>query len=84
MQQILDREEAGVLEIGGTTRPDALQELQGRGEHIVCHGSRRPSRCQGGLLNDDGLTPLDENLANARGQFERIIETDAGRLLRRA
>ena len=38
MQQILDREEAGVLEISGTTRPDALQELQGRGERIVCHG----------------------------------------------
>ena len=37
IQQIFDGDEARVFEIGGTTRPDALEKLQGRGEHVVVH-----------------------------------------------
>src|SRR4029077_17847628 len=35
VQQIFDGDEAGALEIGGAAGTDALQELQGRREHLV-------------------------------------------------
>ena len=35
IQQIFEGDEAGVLEIRGAARPDPLQELKGRREHLV-------------------------------------------------
>ena len=35
IQQVFDRDEPNVREVGGATRPDALEVLQGRREHVV-------------------------------------------------
>ena len=37
-EQIFDGEEAGLLEVGGLARPDALQKLQGHLEDVLGHG----------------------------------------------
>ena len=49
-------------EVGGLARPDALQELQRRLEHLVGSGM------VAALLDDDGLALLGLDLTDVHGQ----------------
>ena len=72
VQQVFDGEETDALEIGGATRTDAFEELQGRREQL------------GGHCTTYGSSRLHLNLADPGRQRKRVVEADPGRILRRA
>ena len=90
-QEVFDRREAGLRELGGLTRTDALQERQWRLQDVsgMC-GTRVPRRATGAARRACAPATgrrwragLDVDSLDARRQIERLIEIDAVRQLGR-
>ena len=63
-QQVFDSIEAGLLEIRGLARTDALQELQGHLQHILGHR----------LLVEDEAALFDVDALDVGGQLEGVVD----------
>jgi hypothetical protein len=83
VQQVLDGDESGALEVGGTARTDAFEVLKGGREQIVAQaGDVTRPESDGSLLNDDGPARFRLDLTNPCRQREWFVEADSSRILR--
>ena len=86
-QQIFEGDEAGLREVGGAARADAVQVRERRvdtpARAAAVLSGRWPVRTgqtSGRMsLDDDGLTGLHANLADPRRQLEGIVQVHAVR-----